>query len=285
MALAGAFDCFTEIQREQYLVENAKKETFIDVLVRYGNRYQMDQAFVSNSLFGGEDVVEVATPEIPKAERWNNIERLNKERELVGIYLSAHPLDEYAVVLDYACNTRLTELNNLSALMGRKITMGGFVSSVRRGIDKKGRNYSIINVEDFSGSGEIRFFGNDWVAYQGYLQEGNFLFIKAKVQNSQWRPNEPELKITSMDLLSEVKEQLIEKITVTIPLNVLNEALVNKLDAIVKKHPGSAELFFKVVDEESRMDLDLVARPVKVSVDNELVTFLKERPELGFCIN
>ena len=88
-----------------------------------------------------------------------------------------------------------------------------------------------------------------------------------------------------MDLLSEVKEQLIEKITVTIPLNVLNEALVNKLDAIVKKHPGSAELFFKVVDEESRMDLDLVARPVKVSVDNELVTFLKERPELGFCIN
>ena len=136
LALAGGFDSFPELKREQYFAVNAKNEVFIETLVRYGNRYQADKAAAVNSLFGGENVVDIATPEILPAERWSDLDRLNRERDLVGIYLSAHPLDEYSVVLEHVCNTHMAELEDKAALVGREITMGGIVTSVRRGISK-----------------------------------------------------------------------------------------------------------------------------------------------------
>ena len=285
LALAGGFDSFPELKREQYFAVNAKGEVFIDTLVRYGNRYQADKAAAVNSLFGGENVVDIATPEILPAERWSDLDRLNKERELVGIYLSAHPLDEYAVVLEHVCNTHMAELEDKTALAGREITMGGIVTSVRRGISKNGNPYGIAKIEDYSGSAEIPFFGNDWVTYQGYLGERTFLFIKARCQPKQWRQDELELKITSMELLPDVKEKLIEKITIAIPLSALNTALVTELSEVVRTHPGSTSLYFRIQDTESRQNVDLVSRPVKLSVGREVVNYLKERPELEFRIN
>lgn len=285
LALAGGFDSFPELKREQYFAVNTKNEVFIETLVRYGNRYQADKAAAVNSLFGGENVVDIATPEIPQAERWSDLDRLNKERDLVGIYLSAHPLDEYAVVLEYVCNTHMAELEDKTALVGREITMGGIVTSVRRGISKNGNPYGIAKIEDYSGSAELPFFGNDWVTYQGYLGERTFLYIKARCQPKQWRQDELELKITSMELLPDVKEKLIEKITILIPLGVLNKALVTELAELTKERPGTTELYFKVTDPESKMTLDLVSRPVKLSVGRELISYLKERPELDFRIN
>lgn len=285
LALAGGFDSFPELKREQYFAVNTKNEVFIETLVRYGNRYQADKAAAVNSLFGGENVVDIATPEIPQAERWSDLDRLNKERDLVGIYLSAHPLDEYAVVLEYVCNTHMAELEDKTALVGREITMGGIVTSVRRGISKNGNPYGIAKIEDYSGSAELPFFGNDWVTYQGYLGERTFLYIKARCQPKQWRQDELELKITSMELLPDVKEKLIEKITILIPLGVLNKALVTELAELTKERPGTTELYFKVTDPESKMTLDLVSRPVKLSVGRGLISYLKERPELDFRIN
>ena len=285
LALAGGFDSFPELKREQYFAVNSKGETFLETLMRYGNRYQADKAAAVNSLFGGDNVIDIATPEILPAERWNDLERLNKERELVGIYLSAHPLDEYAIVLEHVCNTHMSELDDKSALAGREITMGGIVTSVRRGISKNGNPYGIAKIEDYSGSAEIPFFGNDWVTFQGYLGEGTFLFIKARCQPKQWRPDELDVKITSMELLPDVKEQLIEKITILIPLAELNSALVTELASLTKEHPGNTELYFKVTDTEGKMYVDLISRPVKLSVGRELISYLKERPELAFHIN
>ena len=285
LALAGGFDSFPELKREQYFAVNSKGETFLETLMRYGNRYQADKAAAVNSLFGGDNVIDIAPPEILPAERWNDLERLNKERELVGIYLSAHPLDEYAIVLEHVCNTHMSELDDKSALAGREITMGGIVTSVRRGISKNGNPYGIAKIEDYSGSAEIPFFGNDWVTFQGYLGEGTFLFIKARCQPKQWRPDELDVKITSMELLPDVKEQLIEKITILIPLAELNSALVTELASLTKEHPGNTELYFKVTDTEGKMYVDLISRPVKLSVGRELISYLKERPELAFHIN
>ena len=285
LALAGGFDSFPELRREQYFALNSKGEVFLESLVRYGNRYQADKAAAANSLFGGENVVDIATPEVPDAERWSDLDRLNKERDLVGIYLSAHPLDEYAVVLEHVCNTHMAELENKESLVGREITMGGIVTALRRGTSKNGNPYGIAKIEDYSGAAEIPFFGNDWVTYQGYLGERTFLYIKARCQPKQWRQNELELKITSIELLPDVKEKLISKITILIPLTVLNTELVNELVDLTKEHPGSTELYVKVSDPETKMTLDMVSRPVKLSVGRELISYLKERPELDFRIN
>ena len=287
LALAGGFDSFPELKREQYFAVNSKGEVFLETLMRYGNRYQEDKRAAINSLFGGANVVDIATPEIPQGvERWGDLERLNKERDLVGIYLSAHPLDEFAIVLDHVCNTRMADLEDKAALAGREITMGGIVTSVRRGVSKNGNPYGIAKIEDYSGSTEIPFWGNDWVTYQGYLNEGTFLYIKARCQAKQWRQDELEVKITSMELLPDVKEELVQKITIIIPLSVLNSGLITELATLTKEHPGNTELYFKVTDDtDSRMSVDLISRPVKLSVGRDLITYLKERPELGFRIN
>ena len=285
LALSGGFDSFPELKREQFFAANSKGEVFLETLMRYGNRYQADKAAAVNSLFGGENVIDIATPEILPAERWGDLERLNRERDLVGIYLSAHPLDEYTIVLDHVCNTRMAELEDKSALAGREITMGGIVTSVRRGISKNGNPYGIAKIEDYSGSAELPFFGNDWVTFQGYLGEGTFLFIKARCQPKQWRPEELDIKITSMELLPDVKEKLVEKITILVPLSVLNSAMVAELSSLTKDHPGNTELYFKVTDRDEKMHVDLISRPVKLSVGKELISYLKERPELEFRIN
>lgn len=136
LALAGGFDSFPGIKREDFFVKNAKEETFVEVLVRYGNKYQVDKAAATNSLFGGEMAVEIATPEIIPAPAWSDLERLNRERELVGIYLSAHPLDEYAVVLENVCNVHMDELADLVPLQNRDLILGGIVTGVREGYTK-----------------------------------------------------------------------------------------------------------------------------------------------------
>ena len=286
LVLSGGFDGFPELKREQYFAVNSKNEPFLDSLVRYGNRYQADKATATNSLFGGENVVEVATPEILPAERWSDLDRLNRERELVGIYLSAHPLDEYSVVLEHVCNTRMAELDDKAALATRgDITMGGIVTSLRKGISKNGNPYGIAKIEDYSGSAELPFFGNDWVNFQGYLGERTFLYIKARCQPKQWKPGEYELKVVSIDLLPDVKERLVGKITILIPLDALDTELVADLAEMVKEHPGTAELYFKVDDTETKQTVNLVSRPFKLSVGREFVDYLKGRPELKFRIN
>jgi DNA polymerase-3 subunit alpha len=285
LALSGGFDSFPELRREQYFAVNAKGETFLETLMRYGNRYQVDKAVAANSLFGGENMVEIATPEILPAEQWNDLERLNKERDLVGIYLSAHPLDKYSVVLEHVCNTHMNEIDNKEALVGREITMGGIVTGVRRGVSKNGNPYGIAKIEDYSGSAELPFWGNDWVTYQGYLNEGTFLYMKARCQPRQWKNDELEFKVTSIELLPDVNDSLVEKITVSVPLNMIDDTFVTELSAIAKDNPGNVQLYIKVCDPDEHINLDLVSRQIKISVGRELISFLKEKPELSFRIN
>ncbi len=285
LALAGGFDSFPELKREQYIASNTKGELFLETLIRYGTRYQADKAAATLSLFGEENMVEMATPEIPPAIKGSDLDRLNRERELVGIYLSAHPLDEFAVILEYVCNTRMTELENKTKLVGREITMGGSVISVRRGTNKNGNPYGIVKIEDYSGSAEIPFWGNDWITYQPYLNEGMFLFIKARCQPRQWKQEELELKITSIELLPQVKEKLMEKITLHIPLPQLNILLIDELEAICQRHPGQTKLYFNVFDVESQTSLHFVSRSLKLSVGHELLSYLKNAPGVEFQIN
>ncbi|MBQ8608113.1 MAG: DNA polymerase III subunit alpha, partial [Bacteroidaceae bacterium] len=172
LALAGAFDCFVNIKREQYFAANSRGEVFLDSLLKYGNLYQTDRAEASNSLFGGFDAIEVATPEIPVADSWSDLERLDKERELVGIYLSAHPLDEFSIILENVCNTQMKELEDLTKLPNQEVTLGGIVTSVREGTTKKGNPFCIARMEDYSGSAELPLFGQDYMDWTRYMKVG-----------------------------------------------------------------------------------------------------------------
>ena len=286
LALSGAFDGFKEIKREQFFAINAKGEAFCDQLVRYGNLYQSAKAEEANSLFGGFGSVEIATPEIPAAESWSDLERLDKERELVGIYLSAHPLDEYSVILEHVCTTHLDELNEqLPSLANRDITLGGIVTGLREGYTKKGNPFGIAKIEDYSGATELPLFGQDWIDWGRYMQQGCFLFIHAKVQPKQWKQNELEVKINKIELLPDVKDALIERITISTTLDALDENMMNELIPLLTGHPGNAELHFSIKDIETQMQTNLISKNTRISVGKELIQYLKNNPALEFNIN
>lgn len=285
LALAGAFDNFSEISREQFFELNNKGEAFIDQLIRYGNKFQLDREQAQNSLFGGDEAVEIARPEIPKAERWSDLERLGKERDLIGIYLSAHPLDEYVLILNHVCNMSMSEMEDKEAFKNREVKLGGLVTDMREGFTKNGKPYMIIKVEDFTGSGELALFGDDYVNFGKYGRPGLYLFIKGRVQTRRFNENEWELKINSIDLLPNVKDKLIEKITITLPLHEMNKQIVDELSLLTKNNPGNSLLYFEVVDGEKNMRVDLFSRSIKVDVKKELIDYITDSENLLFKIN
>ena len=287
LVLAGAFDCFKDFSRETFFAPGQRQgETFLDVVVRYGNSFQQDKFQAQTSLFGGMEV-SVSHPSIPKnIPTWGNLERLNKERELVGIYLSAHPLDEYSIILDYVCDTKLNQLEEQKEELSKmeEVTIGGIVTSVRTGESKNGSPYGIVKMEDFVGSGELPLFGTDWITYRNFFTEGSSLFIRIKVEPHRFRPGIFNINVKSVELMSEVKDKAIQKITFDVPLDKLTSTMVEDLAEIVKENPGEADLVFNIHTSDSNK-VSLMSRNVKVRVGKQLVQYIKEHDEIGIKVN
>ncbi|OAV66593.1 DNA polymerase III subunit alpha [Bacteroidales bacterium Barb6] len=285
LALSGAFDNFG-IRREQFFTEGNKEgELFIDILVRYGNKYQADKAATANSLFGDENLVAISKPSVPASTPWSDLERLNREKDLVGIYLSAHPLDEYRIILNYVCNTGMAELGEKENLKGREILLGGIVTGFREGMTKNGKPYGILKLEDFTGNGEIALFGKDFFDYGKYGKQGAYLLIKGRVEPRQWREDELEFHIASVALLQDEKDKLIEQIRIFLPIHSLDAPSIAELSVLTKNNPGNCLLYFKVIDGESNVSLDFHSNNIRVNVTRELIDFLEGNEHLTFKIN
>ncbi|MDR2118437.1 MAG: DNA polymerase III subunit alpha [Tannerellaceae bacterium] len=284
LALAGAFDNF-DIRREQFFADGGKGEIFLEILIRYGNKYQTDKATSANSLFGDDGFITILKPKLPPYERWNDLERLNREKELIGIYLSAHPLDEYRIILTHVCNTGAVELNNLETLQGRDLLLGGIVTEAREGKTKKGNPYGVMKIEDFTGSAEIALFGNDYVDYSKYFKTGMYLLIRGRNEAHRWKEGEMDLRISSIRLLQEEKDRMIEKITISIPIQVLDEPIINELSTLIKNNPGQSLLYFKVTDGEHNINLSLLSQDIRLNVTQGLIDFLQENEYIEFSIN
>ncbi|MBR4839475.1 MAG: DNA polymerase III subunit alpha [Paludibacteraceae bacterium] len=289
LALAGAFDSLKDITREQFMASNSKGEQFSEVLVRYGNMVQADKASAASSLWGDlEETIEIKKPEVPKAEEWSALERLNRERELVGIYLSAHPLDEFGIVLKHVCNTHMADFAKPEELKGKAISAGGMVTGCRNGTTKKGNPFAIITIEDFSGAHEFPLFGNDFVNYGQFLQNGFFVYFTGSYQPKKYNQEEFEFKFGTISLLPEVKDRLIEKITIEIPEEHLDANFVSDFVPIVKDNPGNVCLYIKVREQETGMMVDLFSRTVKMNITAAVIRYLQEKVEdeiLSFKIN
>ncbi len=287
IVLAGGFDTFEGVKRESFFEKNSKGETYTEALIRYGTKYQLDRAAARNSLFGDENPIEIATPEVPQAESWSTLERLNKERELVGIYLSAHPLDDYAIILENVCNTHMKDLEDKSLLPQNEIIkLGGIVTALREGRTKNGdKPFGIVKIEDYAGSGEIPFFGQDWLQWNNYLRIGYFLYIQAKIIPGRWEKSKLELKVESIKLLSDIKDDALEKIIIDIPLDSITEELINDLSSLTNDAPGKTELYFRIKDSDGQTQLNMMARNRKITVKKELIAYIKSQEGLEFKIN
>lgn len=288
LALSGGFDGFG-ISREDYFTENHKGEMFLDTLVRYGQVYQAEKAQAQNSLFGGFDDIEIATPPIPKSDtRWSDIERLNKERELIGIYLSAHPLDEYKIVLDNLCNAKCQELSDrCAALIDREdVTLGGIITSVQtRFSAKTNKPWGIVTLEDFEGSGELVLFGDDWLNLNGKFIEGAAVYVTGKMQQRFRNSEQKEFKVTNVELLQTIKEKSIDRITISMITDMLDEQIVNDLCEIINETPGSTKLFFQLRDSQGKNHVLLRSKTTGIDVRYTLIDYIEHHDMLDYKIN
>lgn len=285
LVLSGGLDSFG-IKRENYFGKNNKGEVFLDTLIRYGQLYQQEISQAKNSLFGDENAVEIATPAIPENEHWSNIETLNRERDLVGIYLSAHPLDEYEIILNNLCNTHCAELEDKKLLSSKqKITFGGIVTDVKSKFTKNGKPCGFITLEDFQGSGELALFGEEWGKWKGILDTGCTVMVKAqfvqKYRDSQYK----ELKITDIQYLQTVKDNQIDKFTIVCNSEKIDTQITSDLLSLLNKYPGKTELYFSINDNASSRPFTMLSKKCKININKELINFIKHEEALDYILN
>ena len=291
LVLSGAFDSFG-MRREQYFSYNAKGDIFLDALVHYGQLYQQEQLNAKNSLFGDMEAIEIATPPIPEGEEWSTIEKLNKERELVGIYISAHPLDEYSVVLRGLCNTTCQELNDRNELAKKEeVRAGGIVTAVKERFDKTGKKFGIVTIEDFDNSGELAVFAEEWARWQGMLSVGCTVFMRLKCTENPYN-HRLNLKIIDIQYLQTVKERGIERITICLRADKIDDTVVNDLTTLItpalvkpKRNEPSTQIYIQIVDPETNRPITLHSRGLAINIQRDLIQYIEGRDDMTYRIN
>lgn len=288
LAYSGGFDSFG-LQREEFFGVNAKGVTFLDSLVRYAQLFQQEKAQMQNSLFGGDDAVEIAQPIVPKTERWPSIEKLNRERELVGIYLSAHPLDDYSVILNNLCNTHVEEIGrgaDLEELSKREeITFGGIITAVNERFSQKtGKPFGFVTIEDFEGSGELALFGDDWARWNGVMKENYTIYVTAKCQPRYRNSNIYELKVLKVEQLYDVKEHRLERFTISMDASSVNDQMVSDLVTLVEGNEGTTQLCIELYTADQSL-VTLYSPSKGVNVDRTLLDFIAKEENMDYRIN
>ncbi len=288
LAYSGGFDSFG-LQREEFFGVNAKGVTFLDSLVRYAQLFQQEKAQMQNSLFGGDDAVEIAQPVVPKTERWPSIEKLNRERELVGIYLSAHPLDDYSVILNNLCNTHVEEIGRGADLEElskcEEITFGGIITAVNERFSQKtGKPFGFVTIEDFEGSGELALFGDDWARWNGVMKENYTIYVTAKCQPRYRNSNIYELKVLKVEQLYDVKEHRLERFTISMDASSVNDQMVSDLVTLVEGNEGTTQLCIELYTADQSL-VTLYSPSKGVNVDRTLLDFIAKEENMDYRIN
>jgi DNA polymerase-3 subunit alpha len=282
LAMAGGFDSFRDVQRHQFFGTDEGGTSFIEHLIRYGNRVQ-SQSVSTPTLFGNMSKLEVIKPQPPRMEEWHPLVKLNKEKEVIGIYLSAHPLDNFKLEISQFCSHTLSDLRELESLRQKEITIAGMVTAVRHATTKNGKPFGSFSLEDYSDTFTIALFSKDYENFRKYMYEGYSLLIKGVVSDNTWKSTpEAEFKIKSIWLLSSVREELVKNIQIRVPLDVLTEGFTEDLSTLARKAGGTANLKIQVYDPADNVSIGMFCRSQRIALTDELISFLAGSEEIEF---
>lgn len=285
MAIAGAFDCFDDIRREQYFGADQKGISFIENLIRYGNSVKAVKNTIHNSLFGEDNGFSMKKPSPPHCAEWPKLEELNKEKDVIGIYLSSHPLDDFRLEIETFTNATLAGLKNLKDFCDSEVTVAGMVTDTKTGTGKNGKPYNIFVLQDYTDSFRFAVFDKDCVEFGKYFVTGYFLLVKGRVQKKRFDQNDYEFRIKSINLLSSVKDELIKSFTIKIKAQDVNPEIINRLSQLIKANPGETELRFLFIDPENKISLPMFSRSIRVRLNNNFLAYLDDHPVLEYKVN
>ena len=292
---SGAFDEFPSMHRAQYFFkenENDGTPTFVERLVRWASKNQEAANSSQMSIFDmAEEIKQDDHPALPNCPEWTNIERCRYEKEVIGFYLSGHPLDDFAYEMKNFCNVKVADLQDLSRLVGRDVRFGGVVSNCFSGVSRRdGNAFGSITIEDYDGSYEIRLYGSDCQNFSGFIQKELFLYVKGTVSQKSYRDKEgnpvlmpPKFHLNSIVLLSDVMDKMAKSISFHVRLENVTTEFTNQLAKMAKENRGDASLSVIVDDVEGKMSLYMASRTLKVR-PKQFVNILKSLPQV-YSIN
>ncbi|HQK37260.1 MAG TPA: DNA polymerase III subunit alpha, partial [Bacteroidales bacterium] len=280
LAYAGAFDNLQHFRREQYFapMEGEREETFIEALLRYGNKIQIEKNSTQKSLFGEAIPVIPSRPRPPEVPEWSTLEKLGREKELIGVYLSAHPLDNFKVEIEHFTNCTLSELKDTERMRDKELAIAGLVIEAKEGMTKTNNPYGTFTIEDYTDSFRIALFGRDYVNWKNFLTVGYALFIKGKIQPRGYgnNPDELEFKVNQIYMLSQVRDELVHQITVRIPIEKITDEFLTELGALANGNKGKVELKFSIFDPADNLVLEMFSRNKRIALDNAFFDYLQE---------
>ncbi len=280
LALAGGFDCFTNTHRAQYFHKEGEDLTFLERAIRYGNKYQENENSAQVSLFGDSSEVQIAEPIIPPCEEWGTMEKLAREKEVVGIYISGHPLDDFKTEMNTFCNATLSMFNDLSKYINREMTFGGVVTDVQHRVSRQGKGWALFTIEDYTDSFEFRIFGEEYLKFRHFLMKNNFVYVRTFIKEG-WnnketgKTGEPRIQFSNFQLLHDVMDTYAKKLSIQLNINDLEKEKITTLKELVKMHPGKQMLNFVIYDNEENIKLQMPSRKQKVKISQELLDELE----------
>jgi DNA polymerase-3 subunit alpha len=289
LALAGGFDSFGDTHRAQYFHSEGDSITFLEKAIKYAHKYKENENSSQVSLFGEASDVQIPEPEVPPCEEWGTMKTLSKEREVVGVYISGHPLDDFKTEMKTFCNANVGMFNTLEPYVNRELVFGGVVTDVVHRVSKQGKGWALFTIEDYNDSFEFRIFGEEYLKFRHFLLHNNFVFVKAFVREG-WtnkdtgKKSDPRLQFNSFQLLHDVMEQYAKKLSIQLDIKDLNDEKVMGLKELLHMHPGSQALTFLVYDTKEKMKLSMSSRRQKIKVCQELISELEAR-EVRFKLN
>lgn len=284
LALSGALDNHSNYKRYQYVSEDSKGQNFIEALTRYGVKMQEEKGGAQQSLFGEQSEIAISQPDPAECEEWSSLQLLNEEKELVGIYLSAHPLDDYRLEVDHFCNASLSDLQDLDALKGKELRVAGIVTGAEHRTTKNNKPFGKLQIEDFTDQANLMFFSKDYMNFRNYMQLGYTLYLAGKVGPRPFNEDELEFKVREITLLSEIRESKIKSINLRIQISDLSASLMKGLDQMAKKYKGNTNLKFLIFDPIEKVWVEMFSRSHRVDLSPEFMNFLKSHPEIEFKI-
>jgi len=279
LALAGGFDGFGN-HRAQYFKDEGDGVTFLEKVIKYAAKFQDSENSAQVSLFGEASDVQIEEPMMPPCEEWGTMEKLKREKEVVGIYISGHPLDDFKAEMNYFSNSKVSDFKNLEGFINRELSFGGVVSEVQHRTSKMGKGWASFTVEDYWDSYEFRIFGEEYLRYQHFMVPNAFVFIKAFVKEG-WTnketgaKSEPRLQFNNFQLLHDVMDMYARKLTLQLDINELNEEKIDSLKEIIRAHRGDHMLHFIVYEMKDMVKLNMTSRKQKVKISQELLDALE----------
>ena len=282
LVYAGGFDSFEGVNRAQYLQDNGDGITFIEKALKFGSKFQENKNSAQVSLFENSDEVQLQEPNIPHCDPWPNLEELKLEKEVVGIYISGHPLDDFKTPIKHFCNAPLDVLKDLNSLINKELRIGGIIGEVEHRISKNGKGWARFTVEDFTDSYDFRIFGEEYLKFKHFLFESNFIYLRLIVKEG-WRnrdtgkTGDPRISFLSFQQLQDTLEKNSKKLTIQLSINELDDIQLDDITSLFKKHKGKNQLEFSFFENNEKIKLTMLSENFKVSINEELISKIKEK--------